>query len=134
MNLNENNMFNSVDSGNLYLGRFLIIFILILITSYNIYGGLIALIIFLILQYSPKKLNIDGFETNSKPEQESVTKPTDDDSASLENAGSNLLDTERLMTKQSNTLPVPSKKQTDASNIVPNHADKEGFKSFYDYI
>ena len=133
MNLNENNRFNSVDFGNLYLGRILIIFILILITSYNIYGGIIALIIFLILQYSPKNLNIDGFENNSSPEK-SVTKPSNDDNASLENTGSNLLDTERLMTKQSSTLPVPSKKKSDDTNVMPNNADKEGFKSFYDYI
>lgn len=132
MNLNENNRFNSVDFGNLYLGRILIIFILILITSYNIYGGLIALIIFLILQYSPKNLNIDGFENNSTPEKD--VKPSSDDDASLENNGSNLLDTERLMTKQSSTLPVPSKKNTDNTNVMPNNADKEGFKSFYDYI
>ena len=133
MNLNENNRFNSVNSGNLYLGRILIIFILILVTSYNIYGGIIALIIFLILQYSPKNLNVDGFENNSTP-KESVTTSSGDDTASLENIGSNLLDTERLMTKQSNALPVPSKKNSDDTNVMPNNADKEGFKSFYDYI
>ena len=131
MNLNENNRFNSVNFENLYLGRILIIFILILITSYNIYGGILALIIFLILQYSPKNLNVDGFENNSTPEK-GVT--TIVDNASLENVGSNLLDTERLMTKQSNALHVPSKKQVDNTNIIPNNADKEGFKSFYDYI
>jgi len=139
--INRKTIFNS------FLGRLLVIFVLVGITSYNMLAGLLFVLVVMILN-NHYISEYEGME-NSKPEMDkepttqeilkqkisaqmetlgipTLPKPTDMEKPST----SDVAEKERkiLTGKQSNQLPVDLKQ--NAENAVANNPGKEGFASY----
>jgi hypothetical protein len=139
--INRKTIFNS------FLGRLLVIFALVGITSYNMSAGLLFVVVVMIMN-NHYISEYEGME-NSTPEMDK--EPTTQEilkqkiSAQMETLGiptlpkpnnieqpstSDVAEKERkiLTGKQSNQLPVDSKQ--NAENAVANNPGKEGFSSY----
>lgn len=139
--INRKTIFNS------FLGRLLLIFVLVGITSYNMSAGLLFVLVVMILN-NHYISEYEGME-NSTPEMDkepstqeilkqkisaqmetlgipTLPKPTNMEQPST----SDVAEKERkiLTGKQSNQLPVDSKQ--NAENAVANNPGKEGFSSY----
>jgi hypothetical protein len=117
-------------------GKFILLSILIICSSYNYWIGILLVIIFILMNsYINNVSNIINENQTTKPlysglfpsnyqlsigSEPFVNKTTTD---------SNILDRERSMTKDSNSLPI--NKNKSENNTLANEPGKEGFQSEY---
>ena len=138
------------------LGRIWLLFLLIGTSISNYKLGCVLLILILLLH---TYLNtIEGMDTLTKPNTNKGSSPTKkavssppsvappavapnlattkmvnpDESKLLQGEGANLLDIERNITKNSNSLQVTNKQDTE--NVLPNNTGKEAFQSNYQLV
>lgn len=139
------------------LGRIWLLFLLIGTSISNYKLGCVLLILILLLH---AYLNtIEGMDTLNKPDPNkgsvqppqtkeiaspppppsaSATKPklvvppVQDENKLLQGEGANLLDIERNITKNSNSLQVTNKQDTE--NVLPSNPGKEAFQSNYQLL
>ena len=139
--INIKSVFNSI------LGRLLVIFILIGVTSYNMLAGLVFVLILMIMNnhFSNDYEGMENPKSNDDASQTDESSIKQKISAQMETLGiptlpkpnnmeqpstSDVAEKERkiLTGKQSNQLPVDSKQ--NAENAVANNPGKEGFSSY----
>ena len=104
-------------------GKFILLSLLIIISSINYWVGIILVIVFIIINsYITNVSNIMNENQISKP---LYSEPF----VNTSNSESNILDRERSMTKPSNSLQINKNNNTD--NTLANEPGKEGFQSEY---
>ena len=110
-----------------YIGKFILLSILIICSSMNYFVGIILAIVFILI-YSYID-NISNITNENK-----ISKPLYSESfMNTSNADSNILDRERSITKSSNSLPI-NKNTSKNNNTLANEPGKEGFQSEYTSI
>lgn len=104
-------------------GKFILLSLLIIISSINYWVGIILVIVFILINsYITNVSNIMNENQISKP---LYSEPF----VNTSNSESNILDRERSMTKPSNSLQINKNNNTD--NTLANEPGKEGFQSEY---
>ena len=103
--------------------KFILLSILIILSSINYWAGIIlAIILILIYSYITNISNINNENKISLPLYSEPFMNTS-------NSESNILDRERSMTESSNSLPI--NKMNNKNNTLANEPGKEGFQSEY---
>lgn len=106
--------------------KFILLSILIILSSINYWAGIIlAIILILIYSYITNISNINNENKISLPLYSEPFMNTS-------NSESNILDRERSMTESSNSLPI--NKMNNKNNTLANEPGKEGFQSEYTSI
>lgn len=108
-------------------GKFILLSILIFCSSMNYWLGIILAIVFILINsYITNLSNIINENQTSVP---LYSEPF----MNISNSDSNILDRERSMTKQSNSLTINKSNNKD-TNILANEPGKEGFQTEYTSI
>lgn len=117
-------------------GKFILLSILIICSSYNYWIGILLVIIFILMNsYINNVSNIINENQTTKPLYSGLFPSNYQLSIGSEPfvnktiTDSNILDRERSMTKDSNSLPI--NKNKSESNTLANEPGKEGFQSEY---